>query len=519
MAKIPLYQTAVKASSTPVQRGSMSDASRVWGAIGDFGESVAYAGKVIGQAQENKSRDEIRAMRLQEENDRRRQSLADKLQKEKDSVDEKRLNNRLNNNWNAANDTMSQMVDQRATEEEINEFYETYAGQQLEILENAEVSDKVRERARTTLIDIAQRSDHAVNGADGYQFKRQINAIDYALIEEENSAMDSGDEARYNEAIWGRRTLGTITDEEYSKRKSVFGKKAYYRRQYGMLDNDYTGAIANTDTTKMTDEDAKMWSEHRFEVKNRIDTEEQKIHDRTFDESLAEVGRGGMTLSEIEALASNEVPVYAGVKTVPLTEERRVALKNAVTGQVSEDKDLISYIQANRLMADKLETGNIAGGDMDEVLRRMRKQSGEPKFTTQTNFEMMDRVRNMFRAGRYYDPEGRKGAFRLSQVHAKGVRKVIDLYEEQINILDIDDNQEFKNVQGRLQSLFDMYELHGEKLTDTQLEEWWAKEMKEDSMANAVERQRRKALGDANPKQEWGIDEYDMFIKAYKEKK
>ena len=421
---------------------------------------------------------------------KQKDAVASKLQVATDKADVARLNNTLDNNWTAHQDTLAEMTDSL----EIEARHKEWQLEQEETIADADLSDIARVAVETKAIDIGQISNNAVSGANGFMINADIKQIDNVWVQQEQDAISSGDEDKYIDAVENRLALGTMTSEEVAKGKREFGQRVYERQSLAGLHSNLKETVKNVNTSKMSALGAQNFYNTQREVENKVEAKAGQITDDTDKSFNRELKTGGLTLVDLETAFKEPVDVYAGETITPLTEASYDSFKASIVGQVSVDKGTSQYVTVFDTIADKMLEGKTKRADTDDVLRLMTKNK-KARFTTQTNFDLLDKIQGAFKVGKRYDPEGWGNSFKQSELHGQGIKDVIGAYKEQVGFIDADDPELFIQFKSHITSLLDMYDDKGDKLTKQDYADWRAVEMRDVDDKNAQQGQRDLASG------------------------
>ena len=494
MPQIPLSQRTQQAGVVSQPRASASAAAAPWQAVAQAGQAISGVGKQIAVHQKQKQ-EKINKFNA-------------KMAEESDKANLARLGNTLDNSWNAAKDTMAGMTDPK----EIKKFYDELTEKHQGLLDDVELSPSAKIEAETKLLNMQEISKHAVTGPSGFMNKANIQLMDNVYVEQEQMALNNGNEDMYAAALEARKDLGTVDQEYYSKGMRKFGQEVYYRKAYKGLDLNYEATVESVDPDKMSAEQFGQYMTHKTEVENKIETKSGEITDNTYKTFNAEAKRGELSTADLERARSEPVEVYAGVTALPLDEADYDALKATIVGQVSIDRDTSQYIAAHDLMAKKLSKGEVDRKDMNEVLRMMTK-SKKARFTTQTNLDLLDEIESMFQVGKRYDPSATKWAFNITKTHGEAIAQLVDGYKQQVGRVASEDPEVFAGFKSHVSSLMNLFDEKGGDLTKEDVSEWRKVEMGDIDLENAEQEQRRAAFPD---RAAFGLKEGKTIVKTGK---
>ena len=470
---IPLYKQQKTAGVVREPRGSVASAGAGWEGVAQAGRAISQAGDLIAQYKA-KQKQEVDSARLAEEQ------------------------NTLQNNWKSASDTLSQMTDPKEQEA----FYNNWIKSENDRIEALDIDDDVRRKLNVSWLNIQQSSDNDVNGAVGYIAKSNRNIADNSWVTIQESALDGQGwtepvtqeemtpEQAYDYATNKRIGLGTVDFADGEKSKRKFGQTMYYRSAYRMLDTNFDLAVEETDTEKMSPEQASLWEIHKMEVQNRITDNSKKVWDKESGQATAELNRGELTTSYVEKKMSEMVPVGAGKKVPAISEANGKALIASVAGGVEKDKSLIDYTLVIDSIADGLEKGDIDRSEMDKVFLLLADRKGNAVFTTETTKQLLNMVENSFATGRKYDPSAFKSAYKIPDLYASAFRSVVNEYRKSVDIIGRDDDKAIQDLQGRMNSLFNMFDEKGANLEKKDINEWMQTSMNDVLLTNAEQTMR-----------------------------
>lgn len=471
MAPIPLSNRTKSPQVVRQPRGDVGGAGRGWNAVAQAGQVLGQVGSQIAQSNAKKK------------------NLNNRLAEEQDKADTARVSNTLDNNWASAQDSMKLMTDPV----EISDFDVEWRKQQKTLMESSNLTEAAKINIKTKWLDMEQTSNRLVAGPNGFMNQANIKNLDGVWINQEQDALNTGNADKYIEAVEARGALGTMTPDQIAKGKTKFGQTTYYRQSYGSLDIDFEPTVANTDTTKMSTEQAAQWNTHKLEVANRIENSITTLTDETFLLSTREASNRELTTATIDKLAREDVEVYAGVTTKAITRAQAGVLKATVSGQISVDKSTYQYKAVLNSIEKSLKKGDLNGESMDRALTLMMDANGDPLFSTQSNLALMNEINSVWRVGRKFNPAGFKRAIPVSDLQGQALSDVLKSFEYQSSIQQVDSQEEFKAVQARVSSLMNLFSEKGDRLSEGDYSTWRKEEMRGFDLMVAEDNQRRLA--------------------------
>jgi hypothetical protein len=459
MARIPLSNRTQSPQVVRQPRGDVGGAGRGWNAVAQAGQVLGQVGSQIAQSNaKNKAFDE-------------------RLAAEKDKADIARGKNEYDNDWGALQESLAEIKDPLQIKVTLDEWLpeqkKRYGAEGL--------SRKAQTELETKFLDIQAKSTLAVTGSNGYMKSATTKIIDRVWIDQEQDAINTGDEEKHTEAVEARRSIGTMNDEEVARAKTKFGQEVYERASLHGIHRNYQETLDNINFNKMSVLGGQNFRDATAEVKSKIKTSKGNIQDHAIKAMNKELKVRGVSLVDLNKQRSERVEAYAGEMISPLTEDAYNFGYATVMDQVLLDKDTSQWGGAYELMAKMKKKGIAHEADLDDVLRMMTKNK-EARFTVQTNINLIDDMETLFDVGNRFNPTGYgpgKHKFDVNRLHGEAMSTLIDSYKKKIAYDPADDSAVFTAFRSSMKSLMTAFQGAGKDWNQDTFDAWRKVSMKD----------------------------------------